>query len=60
MHNVFFLLDLMRRAREAILVDEYPAFLKGYFDKMYAGEKEKFPSWAVEALLGVGVNLLQE
>jgi len=25
-HNVFFLLDLMRQAREAILTDEYPAF----------------------------------
>ena len=56
-HNVFFLLDLMRRAREAILADEYPAFLKGYFDKMYAGQKDKYPAWAVEALLGVGVDL---
>ena len=56
-HNVFFLLDLMRRAWEAIVADEYPAFLKGYFDKMYAGQKDKFPSWAVEALLGVGVDL---
>jgi tRNA-guanine transglycosylase len=56
-HNVFFLLDLMRRAREAILADEYPAFLKGYFDKMYAGQKDKYPAWSVEALLGVGVDL---
>ena len=59
-HNVYFLLDLMRRAREAILADEYPAFLKAYFDKMYAGEKAKYPTWAVEALLGVGVDLLQD
>jgi tRNA-guanine family transglycosylase len=57
-HNVFFLLDLMRRAREAILADEYPAFLKGYFDKMYAGQKDKYPAWSMEALLGVGVDLL--
>jgi tRNA-guanine transglycosylase len=56
-HNVFFLLDLMQRAREAILADEYPAFLKGYFDKMYAGQRDKYPTWAVEALLGVGVDL---
>jgi hypothetical protein len=54
------LLDLMRRAREAILADEYPAFLRGYFNKMYAGEKERFPKWAVEALAGVGVDLLRE
>jgi len=32
--------------------------LKGYFGKMYAGEKERYPSWAVEALQGVGVDLL--
>ena len=50
----------MRRAREAILADEYPAFLKAYFDKMYAGEKAKYPTWAVEALSGVGVDLLQD
>jgi tRNA-guanine transglycosylase len=56
-HNVFFLLDLMRRVREAILADEYPEFLKGYFDKMYAGQKDKYPAWSVEALLGVGVDL---
>ena len=57
-HNVHFLLDLMRRVREAILDDGYPEFLKGYFGKMYGGEKEKYPGWAVEALRGVGVDLM--
>jgi tRNA-guanine family transglycosylase len=57
-HNVFFLLDLMRRVREAVLEDRYPEFLRGYFAKMYNGEKEKYPGWAVEALRGVGVDVL--
>lgn len=59
MHNVHFLLDLMRRVREAVLEDRFPAFLRGYFGKMYGGDKEKFPAWAVEALRGVGVDLLE-
>jgi tRNA-guanine family transglycosylase len=58
-HNVFFLLDLMRRVREAVLEDRYPEFLRGYFAKMYGGEKEKYPGWAVEALRGVGVDVLE-
>lgn len=58
MHNVHFLLDLMRRAREAILRDDYPGFLKAYFAKLYAGNKAKYPQWAVEALSGVGVDLM--
>ena len=58
MHNVHFLLDLVRRVREAIVEDRYPAFLKGWFAKLYAGDKEKYPDWAVEALRGVGVDLM--
>lgn len=60
MHNVYYQLDLMRRVREAILEDRYPAFLKGFFERLYAGDKEKYPSWAVGALKGVGVDLLAD
>lgn len=60
MHNVHYLLDLVRRAREAIVTDQYPTFLKDYFRKLYAGDKPKYPAWAVEALGGVGVDLLQD
>ena len=60
MHNVHFLLDLMRRVREAILEDRYPQFLKAYFEKMYQGEKDKYPGWAVDALKGGGVDLMEE
>ena len=58
MHNVHYLLDLVRRAREAIVERRYAEFLKGYFEKLYAGEKEKYPRWAIDALRGVGVDLL--
>ena len=60
MHNVHYLLDLMRQAREAIVEDQYPAFLIEYFSKLYGGDKEKYPIWAVEALRGVGIDLIAQ
>ena len=48
----------MKRAREAILADRYPQFLKDFFSKLYDGDKEKYPKWAVDALRGVNVDLL--
>ncbi|KAK5689331.1 hypothetical protein LTR17_026330 [Elasticomyces elasticus] len=57
-HNVHYLLDLVRRAREAIIEQRYPAFAKEYFNKLYAGQTEKYPKWAVDALLGVGVDIV--
>ncbi|WPG98806.1 Queuine tRNA-ribosyltransferase catalytic [Acrodontium crateriforme] len=57
-HNVHYLLDMMRQVREAIIEGKYPGFLKAYYWRRYAGDKEKYPSWAVEALRGVGVDLM--
>ncbi|KAK3697406.1 hypothetical protein LTR37_017468 [Vermiconidia calcicola] len=57
-HNVHFLLELMRKAREAIVEDRYPKFLVDYFDKLYGGEKDKYPQWAVDALKGVDIDLM--
>lgn len=58
MHNVQYQLDLMHRARRAIVEDRYPAFLKDFFTQLYK-VKENFPKWAVTALNGVGVDLMQ-
>jgi tRNA-guanine family transglycosylase len=58
MHNVHYQLNLMKCARAAIIEDRYPRFLKDFFHKLYNGEKDKYPQWAVDALRGVGVDLL--
>lgn len=55
MHNVHWMLDLMKRARTAILEDEYPAFARQFFSE-YFGEKGP-PKWAVDALKGVGIDI---
>jgi queuine tRNA-ribosyltransferase len=60
MHNVHYQLNLMRLVREAILEDRYPQFVKGFFSKLYNGEKDRYPAWAVTALHGVGVDLLSD
>jgi len=60
MHNVHYLLDLVRRAREAIIERRYPAFVRAYFARLYGNEKGRYPPWAVDALRGVGVDLLAE
>ncbi|KAI9779229.1 MAG: hypothetical protein M1839_007481 [Geoglossum umbratile] len=56
-HNVHYLLSLMRSARTAIIEDQFPRFLKRFFKKLY-GESENYPDWAVNALKKVNVDLL--
>ncbi|KAI5845351.1 queuine tRNA-ribosyltransferase [Tricharina praecox] len=58
MHNVAYLLKLMNNARTAVVEDRYPQFLRDTFGRWYGGDKEAFPKWAVDALKGVGVDLL--
>ncbi|KAJ4362901.1 hypothetical protein N0V83_010018 [Neocucurbitaria cava] len=40
MHNVHYQLSLMREAREAILQDAYPAFVRGFWHVVWRGEGE--------------------
>lgn len=58
-HNVHYQLNLMREAREAIIADEFPAFIREFFGRLYP-EKTRYPDWAVTALRRVGVDLLEE
>ena len=50
----------MGRARDAIIGDRYPQFLRDYFDTLYDRDKSRIPEWAVSALRNVGVDLLVE
>ena len=55
-HNVWYQLNLMREIREAVLEDRFPAFIAEFFANLYP-DRSKYPSWAVQALKGVGVDL---
>lgn len=56
-HNVQYQLALMDSIRTAIIEDRYPAFIRAFFDKLYAGDKSRIPDWAITALTIVGVDL---
>jgi len=55
-HNVAHQLRLMKRMRDAIMKDAFPAFLQQFFLQMYP--EKNYPEWTVNALASVGVSLL--
>jgi queuine tRNA-ribosyltransferase catalytic subunit len=55
-HNLVFQARLMGQARDAIVADKFPEFLRTFF-KRYFGETG-YPRWCVDALSSVGVDLL--
>ncbi|KAK4054295.1 hypothetical protein OIO90_003528 [Microbotryomycetes sp. JL221] len=57
LHNLTYQSTLMSKARAAILKDEFPQYLINFFAKFF-GSKDQYPSWAVDALQSVGVDLL--
>ncbi|KAK8051371.1 queuine tRNA-ribosyltransferase [Apiospora rasikravindrae] len=59
LHNVWYQLNLMREARDAIIADQYPVFIRQFFANLYPN-KADYPEWALGALRGVGVDLLED
>lgn len=57
MHNVHHLLSLMKAARNAIIEDRYSFFVHDFFARYY--KDKPVPSWAIDALAVVGINLKQ-
>lgn len=50
----------MKQARKAIIADCYPSFVKNFFGKIYNYDKSQYPSWAVDALNEIGIDLQQD
>lgn len=55
-HNIAYQAALMSSIREAIREDRFPEFIRESFKKLYE-EEAKYPQWACDALLSVGVAL---
>jgi queuine tRNA-ribosyltransferase catalytic subunit len=49
----------MAQAREAIRQDRYLQFVRNFFKTLYHGDKSQYPTWAVDALKTVGIDLLE-
>jgi len=59
LHNIAYQHRLMKGAREAILEDRFPKYLKTFFKRFYH-DGSNYPSWAVDALRSVGVDILED
>ena len=50
----------MSQAREAIKQDRYLQFVRNFFSALHHGDKSQYPTWAVDALKTVGIDLLED
>ena len=57
-HNVFYQLNLMAQARQAIKEDRFPKFVQTFFYTLYHGRRFDYPQWAVDSLRSVGIDLM--
>jgi len=57
LHNVHYQLNLMRKARQAILAGKFSEFVRSFFYNLYDGRTEAYPQWAVDILRTVGIDL---
>jgi hypothetical protein len=64
-HNVVFQARLMGGARDAIMEDRFPAYVRDFFDDYFrlADNNGKiaitYPRWCVDALRSVNIDLLE-
>jgi queuine/archaeosine tRNA-ribosyltransferase len=56
-HNVVYQLTLMKDIRDAIMKDEFPAFVRLFLKNLYHGNLDKVPKWAIDALKEVNINI---
>ena len=56
-HNIIFQSQVMGGARDAIMNDTFPEYLRKFFARYYANAA--YPRWCVEALKSVGVDVLE-
>lgn len=55
-HNISYQLTLMRSVRQSIIEQRFPEFVKAFMKRMFAS-REQYPSWAVEALQSVNIDV---
>ena len=56
-HNVFYLLNLMGRIREAIINGKVNEFIEDFLNKQYKNSKEGVPDFVVNTLTKAGCDM---
>jgi queuine/archaeosine tRNA-ribosyltransferase len=54
---VYFLLDIIREFRQAILDDNVETYLTNFLKDYYVNDKEGIPQWVVNACKAGGIEL---
>lgn len=55
-HNISYQLTLMRSVHQSIIEKKFPEYVKAFMKRMFSSS-EQYPSWAVEALQSVNINV---
>ena len=56
-HNVFYLLNLMKKIREAIINGKVNEFIKDFINKQYKDSKDGVPDWVINSLTKAGCDM---
>ena len=59
-HNVAYMMQLVRKMRAAVLEGKYPEFVIEFLKLQFPLGKLKVPKWVVEALDAVGIHVSTE
>jgi hypothetical protein len=59
LHNLAHQLKLMDLARQSIIDGRFPDFVKQFFRRYYKSHAN-YPSWAVDALRSVNIDLMED
>lgn len=54
-HNIAYQLNLMRRARNSIIKNEFPKFVEQFMLDMFGKDKSSYPLWMIEAFKSVNI-----
>jgi len=58
MHNVAYMMRLVKRMREAVMERRYVEFVRGFLERMFPKGDKEVPTWVREALHSVGIEIL--
>lgn len=56
-HNVYYLLNLMKKIREAIINGKVNEFIEDFLNKQYKDSKDGIPDWVVNTLTKAGCDM---
>jgi len=56
-HNISFMMNLMKSMREAMIENRFPQFVLDFLGRHFPQGKETYPLWVVEALTAAGLDV---